>query len=268
MNTLNGMTTREMMKNRMPIKSMKSRTVILIYFFQLLLLSLQVCAETTASSEKDGLVLDVKITTEDGKPLVSCRLTNNSEFPICSASIAYKQVFYVTLMDESGNELPHDEEWANTYAQKSSRIYKRPRSHTGFQVNPGESVDFTFYLSDAYPETSISQAHQMHVSWESKYFGAENDLDVNPYHFPAEWETSVTVQLAEVGIGMSAVKENQSGVNNSANDSNRGGEKNSETATNIRTSYAVGAVFLVILIGLLVVFVVKKKSKSITRRRS
>jgi hypothetical protein len=257
-----------MMKNRMPTKPMKSRTVILIYLLQLLLFSLQVCAGTTVSSEKDGLVLDVKITSEDGKHLVSCRLTNNSKFPICSASIRYKQVFYVTLMDESGNELPHDEEWANTYAQKSSRIYKRPRSHTGFQVNPGESVDLTFYLGDAYSKTNISQAHQMHVSWESKYFGAENDLDGNPYHFPAEWETSVTLPLAEVGVGASAAKGNEGVVSSGANNSNRSGEENPETTTTKVTSHALWAVFLGILIGLLAVVALKKKSKSITRRRS
>ena len=254
-----------MMKNRTPIKTMKSQALSLIYLLQLLLLSLQVCAETTVTSEKDGLVINVKITPEDSKHLVSCRLTNRSEFPICSGSIRYKQVFYVTLMDESGNELPHDEEWANTYAQKSSRIYKRPRSHTGFQVNPGTSVDFMFYLSDAYPETSISQAHHMHVSWESKYFGAENDLDGNPYHFPAEWETSVTVPLAEVGVGSSTAAPNgdASEVTN-LTDKQTDVKKNSETSGKDGLFYLLLVAGVVILAGLLLVVGFKKKSKSIT----
>jgi hypothetical protein len=241
---------------------MKSRILALIYF----LLSFQACAGTTVTAEKDGLVLEVTITSDDGKDLVSCRLTNNSEYPICTASIRYKQVFYVTLIDKNGNELPHNEEWADTYAQKSSRIYKRPRSHTGFQVNPGKSVDLTFYLSDAFPETSISQAHQMQVSWESKYFGAENDLDGNPYHFPAEWETSVSIPLAELGVVRSADKDNQASEATNLNDKPDAAISWLEASRKERTFYSLLVAGIVILVGLLLLVGFKKKSKSITRQ--
>jgi hypothetical protein len=146
--------------------------------------------------------------------MVTRLLTNRSEFPICSASIRHKHVFYAKLTDTDGIELPQNEEWAQSAAQKSSKIYKRPRSFLGFQVNPGDFVNWDFYLEDAYPASSLKRAEKLEISWESWYAGAETDLDGNPYRFPPDWKTSVAIPLAESGIRLMAA--NESGTKEAA----------------------------------------------------
>lgn len=157
----------------------------------------------TVTTEKDDIGLVVTITEEDGKHVVTSELTNGSKYPICSSSLIYKQAFYVELKDAEGTVLSPFEEWAQDNAQKSSRWYKNPRSHMGFQVNPGDSVNFEFILEDAYPSNVIEQAVKMQVSWESVFGGSKNDFDGNPYHFPPIWVASVSVPLSEIGVGLS-----------------------------------------------------------------
>ena len=188
------------MKSRTPSKPIRFlfiRVIILV-----LAAMLQDVVAKTVTSEKDGIVLNVTFTKDGEKNLASCILTNRSEFPICTVSISYRQAFYAKLTDANGSELYHNAEWAADYGQKTSREYQRPRSHMGFQVDPGESVKLKFYLEDAYPESSLEKADKLEISWESQYGGAKNDLDGNPYRFPLFWTTSVSVPLAEVGIGI------------------------------------------------------------------
>jgi len=246
-----------MMKKKIPTEPMNNQFKCLIFFVFLLLL--QATAAKTTTSIKEGIVLDVEITKEDGKTSVLCRLTNESEFPICTASIRYKQVFYATLTDERGNELPHDEEWAQKYAQKSSRIYKRPRSHTGFQVNPGESVELKFFLEDAYPATSIKQASKLDVSWESMYYGAETDFDGNPYQFPPDWKTSVSLPLAELGIGSSTAQDGHASEATNVADKPNGVKTSLETNSKDSPFYLLLVAGVVILAGLLLVVGFKKR---------
>jgi len=253
-----------MMKKKMPTEPMNHQFKCIIFFVFLLLL--QVAAAKTTTSIKEDIVLDVTIIKEGGRTSVLCRLTNGSDFPVCTASIRYKQVFYATLTDERGNELPHDEEWAQKYAQKTSRIYKRPRSHTGFQVNPGESVELKFFLEDAYPATSIKQASKMDISWESMYYGAETDFDGNPYQFPPDWNTSASLPLAELGIGSSTAQDDHASEATIVSDKANGEKRSSEASRKDSPLYLLLVAGVVVLAGLLLVIGFKKKSKSITRR--
>lgn len=106
----------------------------------------------------------------------------------------------------------------------------------------------------------------MQVSWESKYFGAENDLDGNPYHFPAEWETSVSIPLAELGVVRSADKNNQASEATNLNDKPDAAISWLEASRKERTFYSLLVAGIVILVGLLLLVGFKKKSKSITRQ--
>lgn len=235
---------------------------ILSLLFLILTLVSQVCTATSVSSEKDGLVLDVTIATEDGKHLVSCRMTNNSEFPICSASIAYKHAFYAKLTDVHGEELLPNKQWAENFGQKSSRGYQRQKITSAFQVNPGEALNWKFFLEDAYSIPNLNQSKELHVSWETIYGGTKTDRDGNPYHFPPDWKTSVTVPLAEVGIGKSAVKQNEETATSDAS-RNRRNKESVETIPSMGRSHVLWAVSLGILIGLLAVVALKRKSKGI-----
>lgn len=178
----------------------------------LIIILLQSISAKTVTTEKDDIGLVVTITEEDGKHVVISELTNGSEYPICSSSLIYKQAFYVELKDAGGTVLSPFEEWAQDNAQKSSRWYKNPRSHMGFQVNPGDSVNFEFILEDAYPSNVIEQSFKMQVSWESVFGGSKNDLDGNPYHFPPIWVASVSVPLSEIGIGISPLQTDRAKV--------------------------------------------------------
>lgn len=177
-------------------KSIASKIFLIVVGAMLLATSAQ-----AVTTEKDGIELNVTITRDEGKTLVSSVLANRSEFPICSASVRYKQVFYAKLADADGNVLPQDAKWAQSHAQKSSRRYHLPRTFTVFQINPGESLNWDFHLEDAYPASSIGQGEKLELSWESQYFGIKSDLDENPYRFAPDWKTSVTMPLAKAGIG-------------------------------------------------------------------
>lgn len=165
---------------------------------------LQWGAAQTATKEKDRIVLAVTISEEEGKNKVSCKLTNHSEFPICTSGVVYR-VFYAKLTDEAGNELPQEQAWAKKFSQKSSRRYIRQHSHVFFDVKPGASDKFDFLLQNAYPASSLEKGVKLEISWESFYYGASNDLDGNPYQFPPEWITSVAFSLEKLPTGLVAV---------------------------------------------------------------
>lgn len=185
----------KIMKNKMSIEAM--RFLFSVVFFSVLFSVFPAFASQIATVEKDGIVLNVTIAEDADRTKVVCVVINRSEFSICSGSIRYKQVFYVKLTDADGAELPMREEWADIAAQKSSRVYKNPISQMAFQINPGEFVDGGFYLEDAYPVSSIERAQKLEISWETQYFGSETDFDGNPYRFPPDWKTSVTIPLTD-----------------------------------------------------------------------
>lgn len=176
----------------------------ILRFVVLILIAAQALFAQTATREKDRIVLTVTITEEAGKNKVSCKLTNHSEFPICTSGVVYR-VFYAKLTDVNGNELPQEQAWATDFSQKTSRRYIRQNSHVFFEVKPGESNTFEFLLQDAYPASSLEKGVKLEISWESFYYGADTDFDGNPYRFPPEWITSAALSLEKSPNGLVAV---------------------------------------------------------------
>lgn len=239
---------------------MKSRIISLI--FLILSFVFQVCTATSVSSEKDGIVLEVTITPAGGKHLVSCRLTNNSPFPICSSSLAYKHVFYAKLTDAKGDELLPDMEWAANFGQKSSPGYKRQKITSVFQVNPEESLDWEFFLEEAYSATNLDQSHELQVSWESIYGGTKTDRDGNPYHFPPDWKTSISIPLAEHGIGSSAIQARQSTDATGFTNKARNGKGESKANNKYGHFHSLLVAGVLILVALLLLVGFKKNRRA------
>lgn len=224
----------------------------------------------TVRAEKDGLTLAVEILEEGGETLVSCVLSNNANSPICTASVRYRQAFYVTLVDAEGSELPQIESWAEEHAQKSSRAYRQPSSSVGFQVDPGESVSWSFRLDSAYARDSIHQARKVGISWESHYPGAKRDFDGEPYRFPPTWAISVRAPLIDDGAEESEI---DSSVKNGSEVRVAGG---ADTDSDLQTPSSYDrwlprwyVLVLAALALLLISYAIRKaKLKSITRRLS
>jgi hypothetical protein len=213
----------------------------------------------TVTTEKDDIVLVVTITEEDGKHVVTSELTNGSEYPICSSSLIYKQAFYVELKDAGGTVLSPFDAWAQDNAQKSSRWYKNPRSHMGFQLNPGDSVNFEFILEDAYPSNVIEQAVKMQVSWESVFGGSKNDLDGNPYHFPPIWVVAVSVPLSEIQVGLSLPQTDQAEIERETKSAEVNKIEIVSIDINNRKNYIIGVIISILVT--LAIFAAFKKRK-------
>ena len=192
---LNGLTIRLMRRSKMDHKLLKIMNKSL--FFRDLMLFFLVCsAGDLTAAEVQAVRDEVKITAtsrknDSGRLLIRSSLFNGSQFPICATNLQTGSgAFHFKLLDASGNEVVPDSQWANEYAQKSSRRYQNPLSSRVDQVSPGEETSFEFILEEAYGDGARLGVAMM-VSWESYYPDPTLVSSSEKYMFPERWSIVV-----------------------------------------------------------------------------
>ena len=186
--------------------------------FKILLASLFALTPNLALAEKashttDGITVSVEATPEkDGRILVHCVMTNDSNYQLASAfPHSPSMAFQITLLDATGRSLPIIREWARGNAQPTETNLSeigRISLQAGL-THPGDTRQFDFHLEEAYGEL-VKKGRTLQVIWLNTYAPAEAILTVEkhrdddgkiipeykePNHFPGRQSFTVSLTL-------------------------------------------------------------------------
>lgn len=160
--------------------------------------------------EKDGIIISSVYCYDERQEIhITCILSNKSSYPVFYGNTGSSNAFCVDLLDEAGNPIAKNLDWARAFRQKGTDLYDEPRSFIVDVIKPGEQRDFKFTLRDAFGE-KMALGRTLVILWENKWVwegynvagGKNADGTVSPAHtienhFPAGWETSISLPMPQ-----------------------------------------------------------------------
>lgn len=171
----------------------------------------------SATVTEQGITLSTVVEREeDGRCKVTASIHNHSgvEFLRIIPPVGKSHAMYFKLWDGFGEEIRQTESWSKEFWQKSSYLYRRPRSTRGFGVQNGITLTVNFFLDEAFG-SNAREGKLLLVSWEpasyswdevsrsysqNDFGGAFNNPDYytkshKDYRPPTFWHLAVEVPI-------------------------------------------------------------------------